>query len=76
MVQPEANPSSWVIFQRDVMRVCQYFASQGVKVNARKIAAELWTSHGHKVVKDTDPRYLDADDEADRSLWEKQKRFQ
>ena len=75
VVQPEANPSSWVIFQRDVMRVCQYFASQGVKVNARKIAAELWTSHGHKVVKDTDPRYLDADDEADRSLWEKQKRF-
>ena len=73
VVDPEANPSAWMIFQRDVTRVCQYFESQGVKVNARTLAAELWTSHGHKVIRDADPRYLDADDRADRQLWEKQK---
>lgn len=73
VVHPEMNPSAWTIFQRDVTRVCQYFNSQGVKVNARKLAAGLWTSHGHKIIKEADPRFLDADDKADRKLWEKQK---
>ena len=73
VVHPEANPSAWTIFLRDVTRVCQYFTSQAIKVNARKLAADLWTSHGHKVIKDADPLYLDAEDEADRQLWEKQK---
>jgi RIO kinase 1 len=73
VVHPELNPSAWVIFLRDVTRVCQYFRAQGVKVNARKLAADLWTSHGHKVIKEVDPSHLDADDKADRKLWEKQK---
>jgi RIO kinase 1 len=74
VVSPEANPSAWVIFLRDVTRVCQYFNSQGVRANARKLATELWMSHGHKVVKEVHPLYLDADERADRQLWEKQKR--
>ncbi len=73
VVPPEANPSAWNIFLRDVTRVCQYFHSQGVKTNARKLATELWTAHGHKVVKEADPLYLDAEDKNDRCLWEKQK---
>ena len=73
VVHPEANPSAWVIFLRDVQRVCQYFSSQGVKTNARKLAAELWITHGHKIVHDVDPRDLDAEDPGDRKLWEKQK---
>ena len=74
VVHPEANPSAWTIFQRDVIRICQYFGSQGVQVNARKLAADMWTSHGHRIIKEADPRYLDADDKADRRLWEKQKK--
>ncbi|HSO13364.1 MAG TPA: RIO1 family regulatory kinase/ATPase, partial [Anaerolineales bacterium] len=73
VVHPEMNPSAWTIFLRDVTRVCQYFNSQGIKVNAHKLAADLWTSHGHRIIKDADPRYLDADDKVDRKLWEKQK---
>lgn len=73
VVPPESNPSAWNIFLRDVTRVCQYFNSQGVKANARKLATELWTSHGHKTVKEADPLYLDAEDKNDRRLWEKQK---
>jgi RIO kinase 1 len=72
VVHPEANPSAWVIFQRDVARVCQYFNAQGVKCNARKLAAELWTAHGHKIVKEVDPSQLDAEDPKDRKLWKKQ----
>ena len=73
VVQPETNPAAWNIFLRDVTRICQYFNSQGIRSNARKLAADLWTSHGHQIVKEVDPRDLDADKEEDRRLWEKQK---
>jgi RIO kinase 1 len=73
VVSPESHPSAWNIFLRDVTRVCQYFKSQGVKTNARKLASELWTSHGHTIVKEIDPIYLDADDQQDRQIWDKQK---
>ena len=74
VVLPEANPASWNIFQRDVMRICQYFSTQAVDVDARKLARDLWTSHGHKIVKEVHPKYLDADKAEDRRLWEKQKK--
>ncbi len=73
VVQPESNPAAWTIFLRDVTRICQYFASQGVRRSARKVATDLWTSHGHKVMQEIDPGQLDADDPNDRKLWEKQK---
>jgi len=73
VVPPESNPSAWNIFLRDVTRVCQYFHSQGIKADARKLATELWTSHGHMVIKEADPLYLDAEDKNDRRLWDKQK---
>lgn len=72
VVPPESNPASWTIFQRDVIRVCQYFQAQGVKVNARKLARDLWTSHGHSIIREADPRDLDAEDPKDIKLWKKQ----
>jgi len=73
VVLPEANPASWSIFLRDVTRICQYFSSQGVDCDGRKLAAELWMSHGHKIFKEVDPLYLDAEKPEDRQIWEKQK---
>ena len=73
VVPPEANPIAWTIFLRDVTRICQYFNSQGIRSNPRKLAAELWTSHGHRIIKEVDPRDLDAENKEDRQLWEKQK---
>lgn len=73
VVYPEANPAAWSIFLRDVTRICQYFASQGWRRDARKIAADLWTSHGHRIVKEVHPRDLDAENKEDRRVWEKQK---
>lgn len=72
VVSPVSNPAAWTIFLRDVTRVCQYFASQGLKRDARKLATELWTAHGYKVVREVDPSQLDADDPKDRELWQKQ----
>ena len=73
VVSPEANPSAWTIFLRDVTRICQYFNSQGLETNARELASELWTSHGHHLTKEVDPLFLDPEDDDDRSLWNKQK---
>ena len=72
VVQPDANPAAWTIFLRDVTRICQYFASQGLKRDARKIASELWTAHGYRGVSEVHPRDLDAENSGDRKLWEKQ----
>ena len=33
------------IFQRDVQRVCEYFATQGLDRNPRQIADRLWQKH-------------------------------
>lgn len=73
VVIPESNPSSWGIFQRDVMRVCQYFSAQGVRTDARKLAADLWTAHGHHVFEKVHPKYLDPENPEDRKRWEREK---
>jgi len=73
VVPPDGNPIAWTIFLRDVARVCQYFASQGLKRDARKLATELWISHGHKITKEVDPRNLDPEKKEDRRLWEIQR---
>ncbi len=73
VVQPDSNPAAWTIFLRDMTRICQYFTSQGLRRDARKLATDLWTSHGHRVVQEVDPRDLDPDKQEDRRLWEKQK---
>jgi RIO kinase 1 len=73
IVIPESNPSAWKIFQRDVIRICQYFSTQGVACNPQKLSADLWTTHGHKIFNSVEPKYLDADKPEDRYAWEKQK---
>ncbi len=73
VVLPESNPSSWNIFQRDVIRICQYFSSQGVDCDARKLASDLWTSHGHRVFKEIDPKFLDPEKPEDRKAWDQRK---
>jgi RIO kinase 1 len=73
VVHTESNPAAWTIFLRDITRVCQYFASQGFRANPRKLAADLWTSHGYRITKEVDPRDLDPEKKEDRSVWEKQR---
>ena len=73
VVQPESNPAAWSIFLRDITRICQYFASQGLRRDPRRLAAELWTSHGHRIMREVHPSELDPDDPEDRKIWEKQK---
>ncbi len=41
----EANSRARFIFDRDVERVCQYFAGQGVRCDAPSLAEEIWLRH-------------------------------
>jgi hypothetical protein len=53
-------------------RVCQCL-SRGLKCDPYKLAADLWTSHGRKKVKEVDPRFLDPESLEDRRVWRRQK---
>jgi RIO kinase 1 len=68
-IEPEANRNAFPIFERDVIRVCEYFARQGVKANPRQLAAGLWKAHHYHQIPDVHPGLLDPDDEKDQAYW-------
>jgi RIO kinase 1 len=68
-IHPRQNRSAFRIFQRDVRRVCEYFSSQGVVTRPGSLAAEIWTSHGHRLELEIDPAILDDQDEKDVAYW-------
>jgi RIO kinase 1 len=70
-VSPYENRNAYQIFSRDVKRVCTYFAAQGVKSKPRKLAADLWTAHNHRLGPDVNPAFLDDEDEEDRRFWQR-----
>ena len=49
VVSPRVNRHAFRIFERDVKRVCDYFAQQGIKTNPKGLAQELWTSRGYPI---------------------------
>ncbi len=42
VVESKENPHAYKIFQRDIQRVCEYFADQGVACDAGSIVKEMW----------------------------------
>jgi RIO kinase 1 len=73
-IAPLANRSAYRIFERDVTRACEYFIRQGVRADPHQIAARMWTAHRYRLNPEVHPSLLDAEDQADRALWEKQQR--
>jgi RIO kinase 1 len=69
-IDPHNNRSAWQIFERDVIRICEYFERQGVPSQPRQIARSLWKAHGHRTSPDVHPALLDDQDEGDRVYWE------
>ncbi|MBZ0291249.1 MAG: hypothetical protein K8L99_01655 [Anaerolineae bacterium] len=49
VTDPTVNPSAAVILERDITRVCQYFAEQGVTCDAQAIFHELWSRWGTNI---------------------------
>jgi RIO kinase 1 len=70
-IDPHTNRNAYRIFERDVIRVCEYFARQGVKSNPQRMAKDIWKAHHLKEVPDVHPALLDANDAQDRSYWQR-----
>lgn len=74
VVSPLGNRNAYRIFERDITRVCEYFARMGIASQPRKLASDLWMKHGYRVQDEIHPILLDAENPKDRSLWLEQKR--
>ena len=53
-INPTRNPNAYAIFQRDVVRICEYFENQGVATDPAKLAEDIWLKHGFS----TAPNFL------------------
>ena len=56
IVDSRANPDAYDILERDITRVCEYFAGQGVRCDAARIFRTLWRRY-----LEPDPELLAAD---------------
>jgi RIO kinase 1 len=45
VVDPAQNRDAYLLFKRDVERLCQYFARYGVASQPTRLARELWARH-------------------------------
>jgi RIO kinase 1 len=70
-IDPQINRNAYRIFERDVIRVCEYFTRQGVKSNPRRMANDIWKAHHLREIPDVHPGLLDADNTKDRSYWQR-----
>jgi RIO kinase 1 len=70
-ISPDENRNAFLIFERDLQRVCEFFIRQGVNVKYRDLAKKLWHSYKYRRMPEVDPRLLDHEDEQDRAYWEK-----
>lgn len=71
-IDPEQNRNAYRIFERDVIRICEYFTRQGVTSSPHRLAADLWTSHRYKLDPEIHPSLLDEQDERDVAYWKSQ----
>lgn len=71
-VRPDENRSAFRIFERDVVRVSEYFQRQRIRTtNPRKLAADLWTKYNERFFPLVDPKALgEEDDDTERAIWE------
>lgn len=69
-IQPEVNSSAYRIFERDVVRVCDYFTRQGVRCTPHKLASDLWKKYNHRLIPLINPKALSEDTDDERDLWE------
>ncbi len=71
VISPQGNSNAFSLFKRDVTRICEYFAKQGVKSDPGRLVAGLWDKYGQRQGPVIDPAMLDPEDELDRALWQK-----
>jgi RIO kinase 1 len=58
-IHPDENKYAYDIFARDVMRVCEYFAAQGIHSDPERMAEEIWQASGRVKISAVPDELLD-----------------
>jgi len=58
-VDPDENRNAFVIFQRDLLRLFEYFQQGGLNYDAKAWATELWERHGYHIRPSVHPSFLE-----------------
>lgn len=72
-ISPLENQNAFLIFERDLQRVCEYFIRQGIEADYRDLADKLWSKYKYRRLPVFNLDVLDEEDEGDRLFWEKMK---
>ena len=59
VLDPQVNQVAYSIFCRDILRVCEYFQSQGLNCNELALAEDLWQESGLSIPPLCDPSLID-----------------
>jgi RIO kinase 1 len=68
-ISPMENQSAYLIFKRDMLRICDYFISQGVEINVAELSDSLWQTYKFRKIPEFPLEYLDEESEVDRDYW-------
>jgi RIO kinase 1 len=71
VISPASHRSAYSIFSRDIARICEYFARQGLRSDPTRLASGLWKKYGFRRSPEVDPSLLDGEDPADRRAWQR-----
>lgn len=69
-ISPFNNQSAYLIFKRDIRRICEYFGRQGVSTEFRSLVDSLWEKNNFPKIPGFNLGMLDDEDEDDRAYWE------
>jgi RIO kinase 1 len=70
-ISPIENHNAFMIFERDLRRICEYFIRQGVEVDYHDLAKKLWQTYNYRQMPEIDLNMLDEEDEQDRVYWQR-----
>jgi RIO kinase 1 len=68
-ISPHENKSAFIIFERDMRRICEYFIGQGLNVNYQELARKLWQTYRFRQIPEFSLDNFDEESEADREYW-------
>jgi RIO kinase 1 len=58
-VNPEENRNAYAIFQRDILRLFEFFQERGMDCNPKAWAKKLWLRHGYAIRPSVHPSLLE-----------------
>ena len=72
-ISPYENQSAYMIFERDIRRISEYFTNQGLKIDHQELAQSLWQTYKYRQTPRFSLEYFDEESEEDRAYWNKYK---